>query len=331
LVLVKALAWSVLACGAVATPWYALNAGRAIKFAQFSAKYNLIAEGRSDHVAVGQRLILMTADLPGWPLVVTMTCAGLYGVVADKRRRQGQQPFPGGSSPGHDAHPFAIMAWLGAGTAMVILLFPTYFDARFLLPIWPVLAVDLGGRLAARFRRFPLIPATALAAGLMVGVVSAASTVASTPTITTYWNTAGLIDGLVRDYQIHTLGNVGCCAEWNVCKTGLINELRDQPASCFVLHDLTKLRSDDAVRHLAQFDAIVVLGREHLPESRLKEAPGLNRSYGTIAEVLAKDPTFSRVAQPRSDGLPEISVYIHQRFRDRTEQLSRKQGRKRRS
>ena len=91
-------------------------------------------------------------------------------------------------------------------------------------------------------------------------VVSAAFSVARAPAITTYWNTAALIDDLVREYGISTLGNVGNCAEWNVCKTGLTNELRDQPASCFVLHDLTKLRPDDARRHLAQFDAVVVLG-----------------------------------------------------------------------
>ena len=89
--------------------------------------------------------------------------------------------------------------------------------------------------------------------------------VAQTPAITTYWNTAALIDELVREYGISTLGNVGNCAEWNVCKTGLINELRDQPANCFVLHDLTKLNADDALRHLAQFDAVVVLGQPMCP------------------------------------------------------------------
>ena len=36
-----------------------------------------------------------------------------------------------------------------------------------------------------------------------------------------------------------SLANVGNIADWNVCKTGLINELRDNPNDCFVLHDLS--------------------------------------------------------------------------------------------
>ena len=50
---------------AVAGPWYALNATRAVKFARFSSRYNEIAEGRPDRVPSSQRLVLMAADLAG--------------------------------------------------------------------------------------------------------------------------------------------------------------------------------------------------------------------------------------------------------------------------
>jgi hypothetical protein len=328
-VLLKSLSWSVVACTAVAAPWYAFNAGKAVKFAQFSSKYNVIAEGRAQSVSVARRLVLMTADLPGWPVAVTLTCASLYLVASVRRRGLRDENGPVGPKPTSLQARFSGMAWLGAGTAAAILLGPSYFDTRFLLPIWPVLAVDLGRRLSVSFPRLSLIPQFLLVAGLAAGVVNAASVVAQTPAITTYWNTTALIDDLVRKYGIHTLGNVGNCAEWNVCKTGLLNELRDQPADCFVLHDLSKLQTDLAKGHLAQFDAVVVLGRQLLPESKLQQAPGLNRSYGALTEVLAQDPRFFRVAVPQP-GLPDLSVYIRHGTRGPTHQLSRKTVPKRR-
>ena len=83
------------------------------------------------------------------------------------------------------------------------------------------------GTARAGFRRQSALCASAVA-------------VAREPLFPTYWKTTGLIDELVDRFGVSNLVNVGNCAAWNVCKTGLMNELRHDPGSCFVLHDLTK-------------------------------------------------------------------------------------------
>jgi 4-amino-4-deoxy-L-arabinose transferase-like glycosyltransferase len=329
-ILLRSLAWSALFCAAIAGPWYGFNASKAVKFARFSSQYNQVAEGRPDSVALGRRVALIAADLPGWPLAGLLACAALVAAACKQSGRPHGETGSPVTKPIDLQSQFSAMSWLGAGTAATILLCPSYFDTRFLLPIWPVLAVDLGRRLSAALPRFPRTPRVLLGGGLAACVMTAAFMIAQTPTITTYWRTTALIEDLVREYGISTLGNVGNCAEWNVCKSGLLNELREQPDNCFVLHDLSKLTADDALRHLGQFDAVVVLGQSHLPESEVRRAPKINQAYGPIASVLANDPRFLRVNAPISAGLPDLSVYIRQRSRDRTEQLSRKSPRKRR-
>jgi hypothetical protein len=318
----RSLAWSAVTCAAVAGPWYALNAGKAVRFAQFSSKYNEIAEDRPDRDPHVGRLVVMVKDLAGWPMVATLLLGTLFaGMQAAPRRQRAEGKREGTRSTDiHDL--FSRMAGLGAVTAAAILLYPSYFHTRFLLPIWPVVAVELGRRFAVMLPRLHPITRIILGGGLAMGVICAASSLVREPAIRTYWNSATLIDDLVAEYGISNLGNVGNCAEWNVCKTGLINELRDQPASCFVLHDLTKSSSEVAHRRLSRFDAVVVLGEAHLPESKIRLAPGLNRSYGTIAGLLAEDKTFVRVNPPRSEGLPELSVYVRGRVLNEARQSS---------
>ena len=45
------------------------------------------------------------------------------------------------------------------------------------------------------------------------------------------WGAKRLIDDLVAHHQVAMIGNVGNCGDWNVCKTGLVNELRATPCS----------------------------------------------------------------------------------------------------
>ena len=103
------------------------------------------------------------------------------------------------------------MVWLGFASTALILLYPTYFDTRFLLPIWPALAVDLGHRLSDMLAHFRVLPRIMLGGGLATGVVAACRAVIHAPTISTYWNTAALIDDLVLRYQVSNIGNVGNC------------------------------------------------------------------------------------------------------------------------
>ena len=53
-ILLRSLTWSAVVCVVAAGPWYAFNASKAVKFAQFSSQYNQIAEGRLDRVGPGR-------------------------------------------------------------------------------------------------------------------------------------------------------------------------------------------------------------------------------------------------------------------------------------
>jgi len=306
--LLRPLLWCGLICIAVAGPWYARNAVSAVKFAVFSSRYNELAEGRSDRVPAARRVVVMVGDLAGWPMTATVAAAVLAGLLAGSRGG-GADSSPCGERAVAQLH-FTRMAWLGAGTGAVILLCPSYFDSRFLLPIWPALAVDLGTRLRAMLIRLDFTPKVLVGLGLTASVLAAAVMVAREPFNPTYWRTAGLIDDLVGRYGITNLVNMGNCASWNVCKTGLINELREKPGDCFVLHDLTKLSADRAHQRLSRADAVVVLGRSDLAESILRSSPGLNRGYGAMVESLDTDPRFSLVALPAMSGLPHLRVYV---------------------
>ena len=197
-----------------------------------------------------------------------------------------------------------------SGTA--ILLIPAYFDPRFLLPIWPGLAVVLGGRLGRLISGGAPAPA-AVACGLLgLGLVLSAGRLAREGETTTYWATARLIDRLVAEHRVATIGNVGNSADWNVCKTGLVNELRPTPADCFVLHDLSRDEPAVLERRLARLDAVVVLDRSGLTPGLLEAAPGLNRAYHAIDAALGQTPRLRRVEVDLA-GLPPLSVYVRRR------------------
>jgi Dolichyl-phosphate-mannose-protein mannosyltransferase len=329
-ILLKSLVWSVVACAAIAGPWYVSNANTAYKFAQFSSRYNEIAELRPGRDPTARRLVLMAADLPGWPLVATFGIAAVLVALVARSQTPTADSLADEALRDDRGALFSRMAWLGAGSAATILLWPLYFDTRFLMPIWPVVAVDLGRRLAVMLPRSPRPQRAIFAAGLAISVICAAIAVVRAPVVPTYWNTAALIDNLVREYGTATIGNVGNFAEWNVSKSGLANELRRQPATCFVLHDLTKMLADEAQRRLPRFDAVIVLGQGNLSETRLMSSPGLNRSYRLISRILAEDPTFARISTAPIDGLPALSVYVRKALVVRREETSRPSHERRR-
>jgi 4-amino-4-deoxy-L-arabinose transferase-like glycosyltransferase len=137
----KRLALSIAVCLAVAGPWYLKNAGTTVNFAIFSSKYNELATGR-DRVPVSSRAALLANDLAGAPLFFTIAAGAI--AAAFFRRKGLQADHEGAPGQANAEVYFRRMAWLGAGIAGIILLYPTYFDTRFLLPIWPVLAVAMG-------------------------------------------------------------------------------------------------------------------------------------------------------------------------------------------
>ena len=328
--LARKIFWGGAACVAVAGPWYARNFMETTRFAAFSARYNELAELRPERVPASRRIVVMAEDLAGWPLCATVATAALaawrprLGRGRDSQSHDRDQGSQGRERSPAQAH-FSRMAWLGFVTAALILLVPPYFDSRFLIPIWPVLAVELGTRLAAFSPRLGLAPKAVVGLGLSASIIAAAITVARVPIVPTYWHAALLIDDLVRQHGASTVVNVGNSSAWNVCKTGLINELRDQPENCFVLHDLTKLADDRSRRLLSRADAILVLDRSEIPQSLRASSPGLNRGYDTLVASLETDPRFSRVAPPTTIGLPHLSVYVRREPLDHARETPKNQ------
>ncbi len=318
--LLRILLWSAVMSLAIAGPWYALNTAKAVKFAIFSSRYDEVARDRSNRVSTAERAAAIVGDLAGWPLAATFVSATLVGTVLAWRKSKSSAHRETEQSD-IQAH-LGRMAWLGFGTSAVVLLYPSYFDPRFLLPIWPVLAIDIGRRFHLMMASLNATPRLLLGGGLAASLLLASTALIRGPSNHTYWDTGAMIDDLVQQYGITTLGNVGNCAEWNVCKTGLLNELRDRPADCFVLHDLTKLPPERARKMLDRFDAVVILSRTDSPEKQFVYPPGTNRSYGPVVENLTQNPLFVAVPTPVREGLPHLSVYVKQSKLRGTEKLA---------
>ncbi len=136
----KRLGLAVAVCLAVAGPWYAKNAGPAVQFALFSSRYNEVATG-TDRVPTARRAAEMVRDLAGWPLTGTVAVSVL--AAAFWRRKKAREIDEQDSRDDVAQISFTRIAWLGAGIGAAVLMFPAYFDTRFLLPIWPVLAVAI--------------------------------------------------------------------------------------------------------------------------------------------------------------------------------------------
>lgn len=295
--------WMLVAALAIAGPWYVRHGESTVRFALRASQHNLVAEGRADSTPLGQRLLSLGEDLAGWPVLGVVISLGVVGLMSSAGRRAER---PGRS---RDAIAFERITLLGLGCGAVILMFPPHFDPRFLLPAWPAVAVCAAGWIQALLAGSSAILKALVVTALVFGVVSSCASLHREPGTTTYWATGQLIDDLVDRYGIRNIGNIGDGPDWNVCKTGFINELRDDPASCFVMHDLSRSSPEELGRRIGRFDALVVLDRNALPPVLLIGAPGLNRAYETLDSALAGD-RFERIETHVSPELPPLTVYI---------------------
>ena len=235
----------------VAASWYVHHAPSAVRFALYSSRFNLVAEGQSQLKSVWDRLVLILADLPGWPLVAVL---GILGLLACRLR--------GGSAgtTNREALPrsrplrthFRLMTAASLIGATVVLMVPPHFDTRFLLPLWPAVSVALSGPIARLVASLGFVPRMLAGAGLAASVSISAVGLAREPVAPTHWSATRLIDRLVSRHGVSYLANVGNIETWNVCKTGLINELRSNPDDCFVLQDLSTESRDGALHAVAQ-------------------------------------------------------------------------------
>jgi 4-amino-4-deoxy-L-arabinose transferase-like glycosyltransferase len=304
----RSAAWAALACLAVAGPWYARNAGSTVRFALFSSRFNQVAEGRYRGLGPGERLTRIMADIPGWPVVVTLGTAAWF--ASSRGRRDGQDPTDHSTDLDPIVRRFGILTCTSTIASAAVLMVPSYFDTRFLLPLWPALAVVLGGEAARFFAVATPAGRTLIGAGLALGLGTSAAGFAREPIATTCWDAARLIDRLVARHGVATLANVGNIEAWNVCKTGLINELRRSPGDCFVLHDLSSGSAAELKEQIHRFDAVVVLEPPAFPPGFVAGAPGLNRAHRFATERTLRDAGLSRAEGLPVEGLPPMTVYV---------------------
>jgi hypothetical protein len=212
---------------------------------------------------------------------------------------------------------FAVLTCASALVAATVLMVPAYFDTRFLLPIWAALAVVLCGPAARSFAASPPAGRCLIGAGLTIGLCTSAAGFAREPVATTYWDAGPLIDELVARHGVATLANVGNTESWNVCKTGLVNELRRNPGDCFVLHDLSSASLVELKERISRFDAVVVLEPSAFPPGFVDLAPGLNRVLPFASGSMLQAAGFSHAEGLPVEGLPPMTVYVRGTGRDR--------------
>lgn len=311
---VRALAWATLTCLVLAGPWYAHNLPAAVRFGIYSSRFNLDVEGRSGSIPPLQRLLLLVTDLPGWPLAAILSSAGL--ILWFRKRQDNVSQETTGEDVAEEqavARRFRLLVATSILAATIVLMFPHHFDSRFLLPLWPALTVTLSGILGEAIRsltpRWRLVVGATLAASLAASVMG----LIGEPVSTTCWNARGLIDELVTRHGVSSLANVGNTEGWNVCKTGLVNELRENPADCFVLHDLSAETGESLRSRLSRFDAVVVLDPSAFPPGFKEALPALNRGYSAIGEAIKADTELTRVNDLSRTGLPPLTCYVRRR------------------
>jgi hypothetical protein len=334
----RALLWAIAACLVVAGPWYVRNAPAAIRFASYSSRFQLVAEGRTDVLPCGDRLARLILDLPGLPLSTLLALAGLCLAVNRRKepreirlrnssrgqisgclgqseampqsrgRRSGAALTP--PQPSDAATRFDQMVAFTTATAAGVLLIPAYFDSRFLLPLWPSLAVALGGTTKRWLAILTPMSRVAAASALLASLAVSTLGVVREPVETTCWAAGELIDLLVARHGVAFLGNVGDTPGWNVCKTGLVNELRNDPGSCFVLHDLSAESAEGLHSRVGRFDALVVLWPDAYPPGFREGAPGLNRASSLIDEVVRNDPQLVPMTGLPLVGFPPLEIFV---------------------
>ena len=194
---------------------------------------------------VWDRLVRILGDLPGWLPLLTLGVVGFgfsvgrSGPILESTRI---------TAPGSPAARFRVLVLASTLVATAVLMIPAYFDTRFLLPLWPSIAVAAGGALAEVLSGLAFRPRAVIAAAFACCLGVSVAAAVGEPAATTCWAARGLIDQMVSRYGVATLANVGNITDWNVCKTGLINELRDNPGDCFVLHDLSAASAEELRR-----------------------------------------------------------------------------------
>ena len=148
-VFARAIACVVLPVFVLAGPSYLRNGRSAVNFAFFSARFTEFGFG-GVITPRGQRLIGIAGSVCGWPLFLFVIAVGLWSYFP----RRGSMMLPDGAG-----RSFIKVTTSGFALGAAILLLPSYFETRFLLPAWPAMAIVVGAllqRFISESRPWPL-------------------------------------------------------------------------------------------------------------------------------------------------------------------------------
>jgi hypothetical protein len=255
----------------------------------------------------GDRLIYMTLDLFGWPLFIAVIMVGLWTFWP---RQRGVIP------PRGAGRSFVKVATSGTAFGAAILLVTTYFESRFLLPVWPAMAIVIGALLQRFMSEGRPWRSVATASVLAIGLGCSTTSLYDQPRRVTDWNFGGIIRSLAANPNIRNLGVLGDTPDWNSSKVRLIGDLNkvrwigvqgDKRQGRLMLASLSFLSSDEVERELDRMDALVVLDRRQVPDSMFRYAPLVNRGYATIDQALRK--RADRFVEVEAD--PEVAPRHH--------------------
>ncbi len=293
----------------VAGPWYAKNFAATVKFALFSAQFDRARTGGAtvERPARWTRPIDQATQLAGWPVLLVVPCV-LLG------RRGVKKTEPVDERDLEFTH-FSRMTLLSLAIGAVVLLVPSYHDVRFLLPIWPSLAIVLAmGWCRAARRVEPKVGGALIAsAATAMSVVVACNLVSlwGQPKTTTHWAASAILEDLAQRHHVKRMGNIGNGMNWNICKINLMDEVRSNRGERLVHHDLSKLEAGAFARFAKQLDAIIVLDRSAIDPDYLRAAPAMNRGYAAIETLSGAE--WWEEELPRVGGSPPLRAFMRRR------------------
>jgi 4-amino-4-deoxy-L-arabinose transferase-like glycosyltransferase len=300
----KAIACVVLPVFVLAGPWYLKNGRSAVDHAFFSARFTAFTGGVIK--PTGQRLILLAENVCGWPLFLAIIAVGLWTVFL----RRGSTMLPDGAG-----RTFIKVTTIGFALGAAILLRPSYFEARFLLPAWPAMAIVVGAFLQGFIGESRPWRSAVTASVLAISLGWSIASLYGQPRRVTYWNLDGVIQKLVTEHNVTTLGALGDTPDWNIFKVRLINDLTNAEARLgrWEILDLSRGSPDDVKHKLDRIDALAMLERSQISDQCLREAPNLNRNYTIIDEAFRKRPEQFAEVGADSNVPPRFRVYVRRR------------------
>ena len=111
---------------------------------------------------------------------------------------------------------------------------------------------------------------------LAIGLGWSIASLYGQPRRVTYWNLGGIIQKLVTEHDVRTLGVLGHTADWHIDKVCLINELRNAEAQHgrLEIFDLSAGSPDDVEHELDRVDALAMLDAARFRTSGFGELQG---------------------------------------------------------